>query len=133
MIRLQALTCVNAFDEVGGSLQLLAKPPGWTSILGLDLREPASIKGCVAVQHRGIAVTSLNRVMHVDGLQQPACHQALLTFIGVLLAGLHSIICLDTACHPASTRCCTSHCSDEQGARRHSVARTESNVETACR
>ena len=129
-MRLQALTCVDAFDEVGGSLQLLARPP---VDLVLDLRDAASKMGCVAVQDRGVATSSLARVMHDDDLQQPACHQALLTFIGVLLAGLHSIVCRDIACHHASTRCCTSHCTGEQGASRRSVvARTQSNVWTAC-
>ena len=65
--RLEKLTCVTVLDELGGSLQLLARPP---VNLGLDLRELASNVGCVAVQHRGITIANLARVVHDDDLQQ---------------------------------------------------------------
>ena len=64
-IRLQVLTCITVLDELGGSLQLLARPP---VNLGLDLRELASNVGCVAVQHWSIAVANLARVVHDDDL-----------------------------------------------------------------
>ena len=96
MLAAAALTCVTILDELGSSLQLLARPP---VDLGLDLGELASNVGCVTVQHRGIAVAYLARVVHDDDLQQPACHQALLTFVDALLAGLDSFSCLDAARH----------------------------------
>lgn len=57
---------VTVLDELGGLLQLLA---GTTVNLGGDLRELAGNVGSVAIQHRGIAVADLARVVHDDDLR----------------------------------------------------------------
>jgi hypothetical protein len=60
---------VTVLEELGGALQLLARPP---VNLGEQLRELHGDVGRVAVQHRGVAVADLPRVVHDDHLRGEA-------------------------------------------------------------
>ena len=57
---------VTVLQELGGGLELLA---GTAVDLGGDLLELAGNVGCVTIQHGGVAVADLARVVHDDDLR----------------------------------------------------------------